>query len=209
MTFVAHSLVLIDGPGRQYRTRHDQLAYLTRMGFEVVQHIVLYRDMLETEIENFTRDVETFPYPVDGLVLALDDLKYGEALGATAKYPKHSMAFKWADTTILTKVTGMKWSVSQTGLITPVVLFEHVPLEGTIVKQANLHSLRIFEEFGIGIGDIIKVYKQNKIIPTLDENFTRSGTETYPEQCPKCGGPTTVVRSEKTSKLHCYACAKN
>lgn len=71
----------------------------------------------------------------------------------------------------------MKWSVSQTGLITPVVTFEPISLEGTTVKQANLHNLKFFEGLSIGIGDTVKVYKANKIIPEVEENLTRSKTE--------------------------------
>jgi DNA ligase (NAD+) len=91
--------------------------------------------VLKRDISEFENDVEDFEFPTDGLVLALDDLAYGESLGATQRHPKHSMAFKWKDISVLTKVRGMKWSVSQTGLITPVVLFDPVQLEGTEVKQ--------------------------------------------------------------------------
>ena len=102
----------------------------------------------------------------------------------------------------------MKWSVSRTGLITPVVLFKPIALEGTIVKQANLHNLKFFENLDIGKGDILRVYKANKIVPEVEDNMTRSGTERYPIICPVCGGKTTVVESEKTRKLYCYNCAK-
>ena len=118
------------------------------------------------------------------------------------------MAFKWPDEHKLAKVTGMKWSVSQTGLITPVVIFEPIELEGTTVRQANLHNLKFFEDLSIGKGDILQVYKANKIIPEVEENMTRSKTETYPKKCPVCGYKTKVVTTERTRKLYCERCKK-
>lgn len=209
LTFIAHSVVLIDGYGRQLQTRTELFGYLEKLGFLVVPHTKVYNYTLKTAIEQLTAEVETYDYPVDGLVLALNDLKYGESLGRTAKYPRDTMAFKWPDISKLTRVRGMKWSVSPTGLITPVVIFEPIELEGTTVKQANLHSLKCFEELGIGIDDILEVYKANKIIPEVKDNMTRSATENYPKRCPVCGHGTTVVSNLKTRKLYCTYCGKD
>ena len=208
MTFIAHSILFSDGDAKELATRTAQLAYLSFFGFRVVPNSKVLNFELKREIERYTSEVESFPFPVDGLVLALDNLSYGESLGATAKFPRHSMAFKWPDESALTKVTGMKWSVSQTGLITPVVIFKPVELEGTTVRQANLHNLKFFEDLSIGKGDILKVYKANKIIPEVEENMTRSKTEKYPRQCPVCGGPTRVAETERTRKLYCDLCGK-
>lgn len=208
MTFIAHSILFSDGDAKELTTRTAQLAYLSFFGFRVVPNSKVLNFELKHEIERYTSEVESFPFPVDGLVLALDNLAYGESLGATAKFPRHSMAFKWPDEHALTKVTGMKWSVSQTGLITPVVIFEPIELEGTTVRQANLHNLKFFEDLSIGKGDILKVYKANKIIPEVEENMTRSKTERYPHKCPICGGPTRVAETERTRKLYCDRCGK-
>lgn len=208
MSFVAHSIVSTDEKSVAIRAYSEQLSYLENLGFNVVGHKKVLNFELKREIEWFTKQVQTYEFPVDGLVLRLNNLKYGDTLGATAKHPKHSMAFKWPDEKKLAEVIGMKWSVSRTGLITPVVLFKPIALEGTIVKQANLHNLKFFEGLDIGRGDILRVYKANKIVPEIEENMTRSGTEQYPKVCPVCGGPTTVVENEKTRKLYCYHCAK-
>jgi len=208
MSFVAHSVTLMEGYGRQLTTRYEQFDYLNQLGFRVVPHVRVVNYELKKEIAWFSDAVESFEFPTDGLVLALNDLEYSDSLGFTAKYPKHSMAFKWVDTMARTRVVDMKWSVSQTGLITPVVLLEPVQLEGTVVKRANLHTLKRFKELGIGKGDILQIYKANKIIPEVEENMTRSRTEEYPRFCPKCGAETKAVISEKTEKLYCTDCAK-
>jgi len=212
MTFIAHAIIfmLVDqtlfAGELDIPTRFMQFEYLTMLGFEVVPHKKVVNYILKQEIDIMTSEVSKLNLPVDGLVLALNDLEHGRSLGSTSKYPRDIMAFKWPDTSILTKVRGMKWSVSQTGLITPVLLVEPVQLEGTIVKQANLHSLKIFEGLAIGKGDVVEIFKANKIIPEVKENFTRSGTETYPHKCPVCGTPTSVVDTSMTRKLYCYNC---
>lgn len=206
LSFIAHSVILLEGHGRAFATRYMQFGYLKNLGFRVVPHVKVLNFELKAEIERFTKEIENFEFPVDGLVLTLNGIKYGDSLGTTAKFPKHSMAFKWPDETVLTTVTGMKWSVSQTGLITPVVVFKPVTLEGTEVKQANLHTLKIFEEFGIGIGDTLRIFKANKIIPEVDENLTRSCTEEVPKHCPVCGSLTAILINDKTRKLYCYPC---
>lgn len=208
MTFIAHSVIFVNGYGRSLRTKMQLFAYLEGFGFKVVPHIKVVNYHLKHEIEKMTNEVESFDFPVDGLVLTLNELSYGEILGSTAKYPRDSMAFKWPDVSVLTQVRGMKWSVSPTGLLTPVVLVAPVELEGTTVKQASLHSLRIFEDFAIGVGDTVEIFKANKIIPEVKENLTRSGTETYPRTCPVCDSPTIVVNGIKTRKLYCTQCGK-
>jgi len=207
MTFIAHSVMFIDGIAKNVSTKSELFVYLERLGFMVVPHVKVVNYTLKHEIDKFTNEVEGFDYPVDGLVLTLDDLLIGKSLGSTAKFPRDSMAFKWPDISVFTKVRGMKWSVSPTGLITPVLLVTPVEIEGTTVKQASLHSLRIFEDMAIGIGDTVEIFKANKIIPEVKENLTRSATEPHPEVCPVCGNQTVVMHGIKTRKLYCIQCA--
>ena len=206
VTFIAHSLVYSDGDARSLTTRSSQLAYLGYFGFKVVPYTKVLNFELKKQIECYTKKVDSFTYPVDGLVLTINDIHYGDSLGSTVRFPRHSMAFKWPDEYSLAKVTGMKWSVSVTGLITPVVIFEPVELEGTTVHQANLHTLKRFLDLEIGIGDTLKIYKANKIIPEIEDNLTRSKTEEYPRYCPTCGEKTVVIKTTKTQKLYCRNC---
>ena len=86
-----------------------------------------------------------------------------------------------------TKLVDMEWSPSRTGLINPVAIFEPVELEGTTVSRASVHNISIVKELQLGIGDTIKVYKANMIIPQIAENLTRSGNLVIPDKCPVCG----------------------
>lgn len=107
----------------------------------------------------FAKHIETNEYPSDGLVALYDDIAYGESLGRTAKFPRNSMAFKWADEIRETTLKEIEWSPSRTGLINPVAIFEPVELEGTTVSRASVHNISIMRGLELGVGDTIEVYK--------------------------------------------------
>lgn len=97
VTFVAHTAVLLDGFGRTLDTRYEQLAYLHGLGFKVVPHTKVLNFELKSEIDKYTKNASDFEYPTDGLVLSIDDLIRGEALGCTTRYPRHTLAYKWSE----------------------------------------------------------------------------------------------------------------
>lgn len=82
----------------------------------------------------------------------------------------------------------------RTGLINPVAIFEPVELEGTTVSRASVHNISIMKELKLGIGDTIRVYKANMIIPQIAENLTGSGNAPIPHTCPACGRETVVKK---------------
>ena len=141
--------------------------------------------------------------PSDGLVLIYDDIAYGQSLGTTAKFPRDSYAFKWADEIKETTLEEIEWSPSRTGLINPVAIFDPVELEGTTVSRASVHNISIMEELELGVGDKIQVYKANMIIPQIAENLTRSGVKDIPCVCPVCGGATKISMENDTKTLYC------
>ena len=101
--------------------------------------------------------------------------------GGRQKFPRDSIAFKWADEIQETKLLYIEWSASRTGLINPVAVFEPVELEGTTVSRASVHNISIMEALELGAGDRITVYKANMIIPQIADNLTRSGVRDIPE----------------------------
>ena len=142
-------------------------------------------------------------FPSDGLVLIYEDIAYGDSLGRTAKFPRNSIAFKWADEIADTKLLGIEWSASRTGLINPIAIFEPVELEGTTVSRASVHNLSIMEQLQLGEGDIIQVYKANMIIPQIAQNLTRSSNIKAPSECPVCGKKTSVHEENGVKVLVC------
>ena len=136
-------------------------------------------------------------------MLTYDDIAYGVSLGRTAKFPRHSLAFKWQDEEAETTLREIEWSASRTGLINPVAIFDPVELEGTTVSRASVHNVSIMESLKLGLGDRIRVYKANMIIPQISENLTGSGTCMPPEKCPVCGGQTEVHQENDVRSLYC------
>lgn len=184
-------------------SRYEQLDWLEKQGFEVVEHHLVTADKIETEVEWFAEKIETNDFPSDGLVLIYDDVAYGQSLGRTAKFPRDSYAFKWADEIKETTLQEIEWSPSRTGLINPVAIFKQVELEGTTVSRASVHNISIMEELELGVGDKIQVYKANMIIPQIAQNLTRSGVNDIPSVCPVCGGDTKISMENDTKTLYC------
>ena len=187
----------------EYPTMDKQFSWLESMGFTCVENYLVNKDNLEWTIRFFERKIQTYDIPSDGLVLAFNDTKYGNSLGTTAKFSKHSFAFKWKDDVAETILKKVEWNPSRTGLINPVAIFDPVELEGTTVERASLHNINIIEDLQLGIGDKIQVYKSNMIIPQIAENLTRSGDLTIPSFCPICGFPTMIEETDKTKVLKC------
>ena len=136
-------------------------------------------------------------------MLSYDDIAYGRSLGTTAKFPRNAIAFKWADEEAETVLREIEWSPSRTGLINPVAIFDTVDLEGTDVSRASLHNITYVKDMQLGIGDKIKVYKANMIIPQISENLTKSGNFKLPDACPACGGEVVVKNENGTETLNC------
>ncbi len=200
--FFAFSLVRAEGVDFG-NSRFRQLEWLASQGFEVVEHHMVNAGSIADEVAWFAEQIERNDFPSDGLVLVYDDIAYGQSLGATAKFPRDSFAFKWADEIRETTLKEIEWSPSRTGLINPVAIFEPVELEGTTVSRASVHNLSIMEELELGIGDTIQVYKANMIIPQIAENLTRSGKCEIPSVCPVCGGATRISMENDTRTLYC------
>ena len=200
--FYAFTLVQADGVDF-HNSREKQMDWLREQGFEVVDHVMVTRDQVEDAVAEFSRKIVDNDFPSDGLVLVYDDIAYGRSLGRTAKFPRDSYAFKWADEQVRTKLLEIEWSPSRTGLINPVAIFEPVELEGTTVSRASVHNISIMEELELGIGDEIEVYKANMIIPQIAENLTRSGVRDIPEVCPVCGGKTEIRQVSNAKALYC------
>lgn len=200
--FYAFSLVKAEGVDFR-NSRAYQLDWLKGQGFEVVEHYVVEPEEIPSEVIKFSEKIGGNDFPSDGLVLIYDDIRYGESLGRTAKFPRDSFAFKWADETRETILRRIEWSPSRTGLINPVAVFDPVELEGTTVTRASVHNLSIMEDLELGIGDRIEVYKANMIIPQIAGNLTRSGVKDIPSVCPVCGGATRIRQEGSTKTLYC------
>lgn len=200
--FYAFSLVRADGVDFD-NSREKQLLFLKEQGFDIVGYKRVTEETILEAVSWFEKEIQTYEVPSDGLVLSYDDLAYSRSLGSTAKFPRDSIAFKWADELAETTLREVEWSASRTGLINPVAVFDPVELEGTTVSRASVHNVSIVRTLRLGVGDRITVYKANMIIPQINENLTGSGSVQPPEHCPVCGGDTRIERSNEVEMLYC------
>ncbi len=180
-----------------------QFEWLKSQGFDVVDYREVSAETMEEAIGYFSKAIEGYDIPSDGLVLMFDDIAYGISLGQTSKFPRNGIAFKWADETAKTHLLTIEWSASRTGLINPIAVFEPVELEGTTVSRASIHNVSVAEGLELGIGDEIEVFKANMIIPQIARNLTRSGLTTVPEACPVCGEKTVIKEDNGFKFLYC------
>lgn len=191
----------------------NQLDMLTKLGFtDVVKHIPVNKSNIVQAVEALTATVKASSIPADGLVLRLNDLVLGEKLGVATKYPRHSLAFKWEDAEVETKLRNIEWQVGRTGRITPVAIFDPVVLEGSTIQKASIHNLSMLEDL-LGqpyVGQSIWVYKANMIIPQVARGDKDSPIDTNnllegPDYCPCCGDVTTM-NVDPNSGVHTLWC---
>ena len=189
----------------QLSTKHEQLEFLKHNGFAVVPYFRLSAASpieLTKAIEQ--ADPKKFCYPADGLILEYDDIAYGKSLGATGHHENRLIALKWEDELFETRFLGVELATTRTGMVSITGLFEPVEIDGATVSRAYLHNLDVFDEFQFGIGDSIKVYKANMIIPQIAQNDTQSNTFTLPMICPCCGEHLSVKHTTGgTRQLYC------
>jgi DNA ligase (NAD+) len=202
VNFFAFALVKAEGVNFS-NSRINQLEWLSERGFETVEFKKVESSNMKDTVSWFAENIENNDLPSDGLVLIYDDIIYGQRLGTTAKFPRDAIAFKWKDEVKETKLQAIEWSASRTGLINPIAIFEPVELEGTTVSRASLHNVSIMKELKLGIGDIIKVYKANMIIPQVQDNITKSNNIEIPIFCPVCD---TILERRNEKSVETLLC---
>lgn len=201
--FIAFTLVSAEGEEIS-DSKSVNMDWLASLGFDVVEHVMVTAETVANEVENFRNKIEENDIASDGLVLTFDSISYSQSLGRTAKFPKDSIAFKWADEMAETTLREIEWNTSRTGLMNPVAIFDPVELEGSTVSRASVHNVSILKELKLSIGDKIKVYKANMIIPQIAENLTGEvSTAEIPKNCFVCGGETEVRKLRDGEALYC------
>lgn len=189
-----------------------RLNYAKCLGFETVPFFTYTnkssdKENLQLIIESLKNSANVNSYPIDGLVLILNDIQYGESLGMTGHHPRHSVAYKFYDEEAVTTLTNIEWSMGKTGNLTPVAVFDPIDIDGTIVERASLHNVSILTQLDLQIGDEITVYKANMIIPQIRENLSAKNRKSsyikIPSNCPVCGEPTEIKQNNDTEILIC------
>ncbi len=199
---IIFSLVKADGVEFNDK-KSNQFDFLEKLGFECVERKLVSKSTVKEAVLSFEAQIPENKYATDGLVLTYNSLSYSNSLGSTSKFPRDSIAFKWKDELAETTLLDILWNTSRTGLINPIAVFEPVELEGTTVERASLHNLSIVKNLHLGIGDKIKVYKANMIIPQVAENLTKSDNIKIPNHCSVCGHTAEIISLKDGEALKC------
>ena len=205
MRFVAWRVI----KGFEHKTPSRDLYQAKEIGFEIIPFVKLSREYtwLKEELKNILDNIRTYAYedniPYDGAVVAVDDYSLAESMGRTDKFFRHSIAYKYEDELFETVLTDIEWNTSKTGLINPVAIFEPVDLNGAITTRATLHNITYIKDMMLGIGDRIRVYRSNMVIPKVHDSIDKSGNFSIPDKCPICGQPTRIVKENDSEVLMC------
>ena len=204
MRFIAWRVI----KGFSHESMFFDLKEAEKNGFEVVPMFTYSNNSTDKEnidaILERIRDManeESIPY--DGAVITVDDYRIAESMGRTNKFFRHSIAYKYEDELFETILTDIEWNTSKTGLINPVAIFKPVDLSGAITSRATLHNITYIKNMMLGIGDRIRIYRSNMVIPKVHDSIDKSGNFTIPSTCPICGEPTKIVKDNDSEVLMC------
>lgn len=183
-----------------------------RLGFELPYACRFEQEssafIIQDAIEHMRDQAIEKGIPIDGMVMKYDSISYSKQKGGTSHHNNDGIAFKFEDETAETVLREIEWSMGRTGQLTPVAIFDPIELDGTIVTRASVHNLSYIKDYDLNIGDKLKVYKANMIIPQILENIsaTERGTKhgvQYPDACPVCGGGIRVEQVNDTESVYC------
>lgn len=203
MRFVAWRVI----KGFEHKTPSEDLFKAKDIGFEIIPILksprINQKEELAILLNQIRESADAHNIPYDGAVMAVDDYKIAESMGRTDKFFRHSMAYKYEDELFETVLTDIEWNTSKTGLINPVAIFEPVDLNGAITTRATLHNITYIKDMMLGIGDRIRVYRSNMVIPKVHDSIDKSGNFNIPDKCPICGQPTRIVKENDSEVLMC------
>ena len=194
--------------GKEFNSHFEELQYLEKLGFNVNPVRVPCKTMEEIQkaIQKIGEDRETLTFGIDGAVVKVDDLKFREILGTTAKTPRWAVAYKYPPEKKETILKDIICQVGRTGAITPMAILEPVKVAGSTISKTTLHNEDFIKEKDLKIGDTVVIQKAGDVIPEIVgvNKKKRKGTEVdfeMPKVCPVCGAP--AVREEGEAVVRC------
>ena len=179
--------------GQNFKTYEEMLNFIKEKGLPMDDYI-RYATTLE-EVEKYITEIKDMRfdlnYDIDGVVIAIDDIRTRELLGYTVKFPKWAIAFKFEAQEATTKLLDVEWNVGRSGRVGPTAILEPVELAGVTVKRATLNNMDDIKRKGVMIGAEVFIRRSNDVIPEIMgvvESSLENATEIkVPETCPACG----------------------
>jgi DNA ligase (NAD+) len=197
LSFAAYDLV-----GTDHATEHEKIEALARMGFAPIERAVVEKSEMVAAYERLAARRDALDFEIDGVVYKADSTDEQRRLGATSHHPRYAIAYKFQGDSGTTIVREIEWSVSRSGVITPVALIDPVTLSGATVSRASLHHAGFLDKLALTKNATVVVMRRGGVIPNV-EFVSKPGDVPFelPTECPSCGGP---VRREGDF-FHCAA----
>ncbi len=185
------------------KTDSAQLDRLSELGLPVFESHTVSSSVLAAKIELLSKKVKKLNFPVDGLVLKVDDLNLRRDLGYTSASPRWATALKFEPELAETTVEEIEVFTGRTGRVTPRARLVPVKLAGTTVTYATLHNADYIEKLGVRVGSTVKISKRGEIIPAVEEvvDQGKGPPFSFPKKCPSCG--SKLVRGEEAADWLC------
>ena len=200
--------------GKEFNSHFDELEYLDKLGFNV-NPVRIPCETIE-EVKDAIRKIgemrEDLTFGIDGAVIKIDDLKFREILGTTAKTPRWAIAYKYPPEQKETILKDIVCQVGRTGAITPMAILEPVKVAGSTISKTTLHNEDFIKEKDLKIGDRVIIQKAGDVIPEVVEavKSKRTGEEKefiMPKVCPVCGAPTIREDGEAVTRCTGIECS--
>lgn len=205
---------VVEGYKEEVNSFYLNLIEANALGFDVVPmcDVSAYEfNNLQEVINTILKIAEEEFFPQDGVVFKFDDVKYGKSLGNTSHHFRNGIAWKAANTDVLTTLKEIEFTMGKTGTLTPTAVFNSVWCDGSNVERASLHNISMMNEI-LGQpykGQEVAIYKANLIIPQVRwgdkcvDNILHNDIITIPDKCPICGGETKIVKENDSEVLIC------
>lgn len=179
--------------GQSFKNYEEMLHFIKEKGLPMDDYI-RYATTLE-EVERYINEIKDIRfdlnYDIDGVVIAIDDMRTRELLGYTVKFPKWAIAFKFEAQEATTRLLDVEWNVGRSGRVGPTAILEPVELAGVTVKRATLNNMDDIKRKGVMIGADVFIRRSNDVIPEIMgvvESSLQNAVEIkVPETCPACG----------------------
>lgn len=182
--------------GTPFETYRDMIEFIHEMGFLTDGYFKEADDFVT--LESYIREIEeersSLNFDIDGVVIAIDDMRTRDLLGYTIKFPRWAIAYKFEAEEAVTKLLSVEWNVGRSGRVNLTAVLEPVELSGVTVKRATLNNMDDIARKGVYLGANVLVRRSNDVIPEImgvvDEEEEREREEILPpSHCPSCGTP--------------------
>ena len=194
--------------GITFTTHTASLEQMKRWGLKCEPHTVCHKSIEDVQnyYEHWVAERHELPYETDGVVVKVNEFSHQNELGATSKYPRWAIAYKFNAQQAITTIERIDVQVGRTGVLTPVAILEPVTLAGATITHATLHNEQEIQTKDIRIGDRIVLERAGDVIPKVVEVLTadqpgREDAFKFPKNCPVCDTP--VQRTEAEVAVRC------